>query len=694
MKKRLLPIVFSTIPIICAYAQVDTTQTLKEVEITAKYLSPVSVMGQSQSLRSLPMSVSVVNPMKIKELNITTIDQAMQQVTGVTTIVNDYMRSHYKSRGYNMSITYDGLPSYNSLALSQQFDLSFYEQVEVLRGVSSIIQGVPDGQSLGGVIHLMRKKAGRKFGLNTAASTGTWNNNRIEIDLNAPLTKDGKLRSRWVAFLHNREFFYDRSSVSKEGAYGIIEWDATPTTLLSLSYAYQRSNGDVLYNGLPALRETSDDNSRHHLNVARSFNPTPDWDYTKWKTQELMLSLGQQLSKDWRLTAKAGLKWQEQVNKYGFAGTVTSADTSSNYLRGYNDENLPRFASAIDLSGQFRLFRRNQQLFAGINLENFIDYKKTISAYYKTKFGDPFNVPDFQVPYDKLNLSKMRVRQDGLYAQLRLSPVEKVNISLGGRLSSVYAHMYDFSNSEWVKALRDEFHLSPFAGFTYDIIEPLTIYGSYSTIFVPQTERREDGSMLDPRNGFQTEAGLKSSFFNDHLRANFAFFYIRDDDRAYRVSPAPAYINGGRVENQGFELEIEAYPYKGLELSAGYTYLDTEITKSSDGDEGMAFSPVEPRHNFKFFATYRFKNGALKGLGLGANMMACSKSYASVFTPERSQAGYAIINAFASYDFTSRIGLYFNCNNLTDRKYYARVGGNGDYYGEPRNATICLRCSF
>lgn len=663
---------------------------IPEVQITAKYVSPVSVTGQTMPIRRIPQSVSVINPIRIKEMNITTIDQAMQMVTGVTTIANDNMRSQYKSRGYGMSIMTDGLPAYNSLALSQQFDLSFFEQIEVLRGVSGILQGVPDGQSLGGIINLVKKKTKRDLSIATTASVGSWNNFRGEIDLNAPFTKDGKLRSRWVLFLNNRNFFYDRSSMNKSGAYGVIDWDATRTTLLSLSYAYQHSHGDVLYNGLPALRATSDDNSRNLLPVDRSFNPTPDWDYTDWKTHEVMLGMDQKISDNWDVKGKAGMKWQYQENKCGFAGTVTAADSTSNYQRGYNDEKLPRFVSAIDLSGKFTLFNKVQNVFVGINYENFIDDKKYLSAYYKVKFGNPNLIPDFEVPYDKLNHSKMRVRQGGIYAQLRLALLDNLNMQLGTRVSSLFASMYDFKKTKWNEVIKEEHKLTPFAGITYDPIKPLTLYASYSSIFVPQTERKEDGSMLDPRTGYQVEVGAKTTFLDNRLSCNTALFYLQDDGRAYKTSPAPTYINGGRVENKGLELEVNAYPYKGLELSTSYTYLDTEITKSADDDEGLAFSPIEPKHSFKFFAAYRFD----MGISLGFNLMSQSTTYASVLTPERSQSSYTLVNSFVSYDVNKKLALYFNCNNLTDCEYYSRIGGNGDFYGDPRNFTFSVKCSF
>ena len=672
----------------------DSAVFLTDVVVSAKYLSPVSVAGQSMSIRSIPQSVSVVNPVRIKEMNIVTIDQAMQQVTGVTTIANDNMRSQYKSRGYSMSIMTDGLPAYNSLALSQQFDLAFFEQIEVLRGVSGMLQGVPEGSSLGGVINLVKKKAGKEFGINVLGSAGSWNNFRGELDINAPLTKDGRLRSRWVLFLNNREFFYERSDMKKEGAYGIIEWDATASTKLGLSYTYQYSKGNVLYNGLPAWRQDSNDPSRNTLPVRRSFNPTPDWDYTLWKTHEAMLNVEQKFGKNWKAVAKAGMKWQNQENKYGFAGTVSASDSTSNYQRGYNDEELPRFAVAVDVAGRFKMLNQIQNVFVGVNYENFIDDKRYLSAYYKTKFGNTFLVPDFEVPYSMLNKSKMRVRQGGIYAQLRLALLDNLNVNLGGRMSSVFASMYDFNGKKWVEALSEECRFAPYAAITYDPIDPVTLYASYSTIFVPQTERKEDGTMLDPREGYQMEIGAKSEFFRNRLTANVALFYIKDDGRAYKVSPAPAYVNGGCVENKGFEVEVNAFPYKGLELSAGYTFLDTEITKSSNGDEGLAFSPVEPKHSFRGSVVYRFEEGLLNGLAIGANVMSFSESYASVLTPERKQDAYTLLNGFVSYNVNKNLSLFFNCNNITDCVYYSRVGGNGDFFGDPRNFTLSARCSF
>ena len=393
------------------------------------------------------------------------------------------------------------------------------------------------------------------------------------------------------------------------------------------------------------------------------------------------------------MKARVNARWQNQESKYGFAGTVTEEDTTSNYLRGYNDENLPRFTAGVNVVGKFELFGRSHDVFVGVNYENFIDSKKFISAYYLVKFGNPSTVEDFEVPYANLDRTKMKICQGGVYAQLRLALLNNLLVNVGGRISSVCASMYDFERLDWVEAVKEECRITPLLGIAYDPVSYLTLYASYSTLFVPQTEKKDDGSILKPRIGYQVELGFKSGFCDNHITANMALFYLQDKDRAYKVSPKPTYVNAGKVENKGVEMELNAFPCKGLELAVGYTYLNTEIVKSADGDEGLAFSPIEPEHSFKLFVAY-YMNGVLRGLAFGVNTQVFSESYASVLTPERNQKAYMLLNGFVSYRVNKHISLYLNGNNITDCVYYSRLGGNGDFWGDPCNFTLCMRCDF
>ena len=63
------------------------------------------------------------------------------------------------------------------------------------------------------------------------------------------------------------------------------------------------------------------------------------------------------------------------------------------------------------------------------------------------------------------------------------------------------------------------------------------------------------------------------------------------------------------------------------------------------------------------------------------------------YIPEN-EGAYTLLNGFVSYKVNANLSLFLNCNNITDCVYYSRVGGNGDFFGDPRNFTLSARCSF
>jgi len=663
-----------------------------------------SITGEDAPVREIPQSVSIIDRERMEELNLTTVDEAMKQVTGVTVVAQDNTRSQYRARGYSMTVMTDGLPAYNSLANTPQFDLSFYEQVEVLRGPAGLLQGAPDGFGIGGLINLVKKRPTDKLGIQTTVSAGRWSNFRGEIDLNVPLNPSKTLRSRWMVFANDRDFFFDRSHLTKTGALGVIEWDITPSTLLSLSYSFQNIRSDAVYYGIPAVRQDGNDNSRNMFDAPRNFNPTPDWDYAKWETHDLFFYIKQTINDDWQASLKFDYRMQTGEAKQAIAGTI-NRDTppafpntlSTNYTRRYTTAELPRLAGALDVKGRFRLFKREHSNVAGFNVENFTDDRKATNDNNnrdRIEWGKQDTLSSV-FPQPALTPSKSRYTQFGLYDQLRVTIIEPLKVVLGGRLGSFYEKQYNFSTEEWKDGRKETFKFTPFAGIVYTPIKPLTVYASYSQVFVPQTEKKQDGSTVDPRTGMNIEAGAKSSFFDDILGVNLAYFFIRDVGRAYMVPGTSYYNNDGKVYNQGIDAEISVNLLeKSIELTAGYTWLKTKIVKSANtNEEGKPASTVEPEHSFKFLGSYNFRKGPLQGLSAGVGVTACGPKY--VFeTPERRQGGYAVLDIFASYAINSSLSINLNLNNITDTVYYARVGGDGDYFGEPFSFNLTLRGKF
>lgn len=694
-------------PSVYLYGQTDTTRTeiLGEAVISAHATLRTDIIGLNTTLKETPQSITVINPSRLQEMNIHTLDEVMQQVVGVSTIAYDNMRTTFRSRGYQMGVLYDGMPAYQSLSISQQLDLSFYEQIDVLRGPVGLMQGVPHGLEMGGLVNLVKKSAQKEFCLKAGINYGSWNNWRTQTDINVPITRDGRVRTRWVAFGQTRHFFYDRSKQWKAGIYGTFDFDITPTTYLAISYTLQHAHSDILYNGIPASRVDGNDQSRNITVVPRNTNLTPDWDYTNWRTQDFFLKASQKLGKRWQIVAKANYRTQSQTNQFGFPGTISTSTSSSNYQLGYNEESIPRISAMADIHGAFDLLGLEQYAIVGGCFEQFGDKKRGTSFYQNFTFTDytdlvnQVNAADITDAvlqnYNNLPLSNMRITQGGAYAQLRFSFWEPLHLILGGRLGKVKADMYNFTDEKWNNVINDKVRFIPYAGVVFTPIKPITVYASYSNLYSPQTNQRADGSFIDPNIGQQAEVGVKTSFLDNRLCVNVAGFLMSDSGRAYKTDPKQGYWeNGGRVDCKGVETEATLTLIPGLNMIAGYTFLDTKITKSSSGDEGLAWSPIEPRHSGKLFGTYTIQNGPVKGLSAGTGLMAFSTRTASVLTPERKQDPYAIWNLYLSYSFLKHFMVNVSLNNVLDVKYYSRVGGNGDFYGDPRNFLIGLNVNF
>jgi len=102
--------------------------------------------------------------------------------------------------------------------------------------------------------------------------------------------------------------------------------------------------------------------------------------------------------------------------------------------------------------------------------------------------------------------------------------------------------------------------------------------------------------VLDPNDAFYEpeellnyEAGLKTSWLDNRLRVNAAYFHMIYKDRINQVlvpdvrSPqgtSTLVVNQGEAKVDGVELELSAALTEGLSLNLAYTFLDTRFTDS------------------------------------------------------------------------------------------------------------------
>lgn len=237
----------------------------------------------------------------------------------------------------------------------------------------------------------------------------------------------------------------------------------------------------------------------------------------------------------------------------------------------------------------------------------------------------------------------------------------------------------------------------PYAGLVYDLDKTYALYGSYSQIFQPQTQRDASGGLLKPVQGDQYEAGIKASYFDDRVIATFAFYSLTQQNRAMLdpSSPTPTvYFAQGKARAQGVEAEISGRVTDRWNLFAGYTFTDTKNYDSSTNIGGVAFTTIAPKHLFKLWNTYVLPFDSDKWT-IGGGVYASSKFYTQDAGGQLVAPGYATFSASIAYKIDEHFTASVMVDNIFDKTYIRSLTGttNG-FYGDPRTFIAKLQAKW
>jgi outer-membrane receptor for ferric coprogen and ferric-rhodotorulic acid len=673
------------------------TRLLPELVISAGnegYKSDrITVAGKVPlSAREIPNSVSVVTRQQMDDENMVTVADALAMATGVTVIPNDATQSQYSARGYSLNVANDGMPAYSGLGGYQQFDLAIYERVEVLRGPAGLLQGSGDP---GGVVNLVRKRAKSEYAFSGALSVGSWNNVRTELDVTGPLNEDKSLRGRAVLSMQDRDYFYSSAHDQKQLGYGILEYDLSSQTTVSLSATLQKDDGPAYYGG-PAY------SNGNFLNISRSTNLYPSWARTEWYTQEFTGEVEHHFDKQWVAKARVSTRHQDFYWKDAIPSSVNAATNTLNYSRRVGDFNYDRDAIDLYVNGPFELLGRTHNLLLGYNYDKLVTTGRKGSGTSVTgvTLGDLSQITEPYIAFSSGSESK--TVQSGFYGQTRLSLSDPLTLVVGGRYSDFNASSHNMSPSTptaWKQGARESDRLTPYGGLVYDVNKSLSLYASYADIFIPQTDRTYSGEVLKPRVGSQYEVGTKADLFDGKLSATLALFDIRDRNRSYEDPDHPDYyLAMGEVESKGWETEVSGKPAPTWDVVASYTRLDTKYLKDDDpAYQGQSLSNWYPHHTFKLWNKYRFTNPQLAGFSVGLGVIAMSGYAGNGSTSTLKQGGYALVNAQVGYRINRNYALDLSVYNLFDRTYHtagARTLNSYNGYGEPRSMMLTMRVNY
>ena len=669
-------------------------EPLEEIFVTAvrESRSTRGAIVLPSALIDTPQSVTIVDAEMMQDLGLDDANRLLGYVTGVNVEVVETDRTYYNARGFDIkSMQVDGIGLPFNWNVVGKLDTFIYDKVEVIRGANGLLTGTGNPS---GTVNYIRKRPTNEFQASFEASSGSWDNWRIEGDVSGPLTKSASWAGRLVAATQGGDSYLDLYSHDRDVVYGVLEGQVGERGTVTLGYTQQNSKSDgVLWGALPMLYTDG-----RQTDFGRSTSTSMDW--TQWDTTSRtgFVEATYALPADWKAQATVTYNDYDEDSElfyvYAYPGLDPVTGLGLYGWPGKYRSTSERTLFDATLSGSYPLGGRTHDLVLGLNVSNSDnDYHSwpapgddpawgalpSFPGWTGREIARPqFGSPELQSDWNT------EVRR--LYAVTRLRPADALDLVLGVNAIDVESSGYSFDEPQD----SEDREASPYLGVIYRITPSLNAYASYSDIFEPQPEIDANLQPLGAAKGESYEAGLRGEFLDRRLFASLALFRAVQDNYAeyagFDAEAGLSYYEGVDVTSTGFELEVSGHVTDQWWLLAGYTDLDLE---DDDGEDARTFIP---RHTFNL--TTRYTPRPIPGLRLGGAIKWQDDIHLDTDAGVIREEARSVWSLFASYEFAKRYELALTVDNLTDEKYLASLYWDQAFYGAPRSVTATVRMGF
>lgn len=690
------------------FTLLESFSELKEIVITTgkknKFASKKSNVVAKMPLNYLenPQVYTSIPKVLFVEQMITDIGFALKNSAGLYKInnnrgINIDGASYYSLRGFRTEVSMmDGLPAQTN----GEIDPSNIEKVEVIKGPSGTLFGGAV-TSFGGLINLVTKKPVDTLGGEIAYTGGTFGLNRLTLDVYGPASKDKKLLFRLNGAYQYQGSFQDAGFRKSVFFAPVIEYNASDRLKLSLNtsfYTAEATSPSVVF-----------------LNRTRQFiAKTPqelnfDWkrSYTsndltmKTPTVNIQGKIDYKLSDNWtsQTVYSSNNRRSSGFYQYQFIRGATSDEMVERNISLQNSSNIATNIQQ-NFMGDFKVAGLRNRLVVGLDYlnqkinNNFSPYilfdnvsalqadnkyvtisRPAVEAKLASSTSAPTKTESISNVYSAYASNILNVT-DKLLAILSLRVDRFQNKGTLNQATNDYV-----ANSKYMQTA-----VSPKFGLVYQVVkDEISVFANYMNGFrnvAPVSQPLADISgTFKPQQANQFEAGVKMDLFRNRLSLTASYYDIKvkntirtevwvRENVNYNIT-----VQNGNQNSKGFEVEVIANPFAGLNIIAGYGYNDSKLTKSSVALEGRRPAEAGPAHLANLWMSYTLDQGSLKGLGLGfgGNYVGKHLTANSAVTGIFTLPAYTLINATAFYD-AKRYRLGLKVDNLTDRLYFTGQG--------------------
>jgi iron complex outermembrane recepter protein len=682
----------------------DSNEPELEINVIGTLRNPYrvktsGVTGTNTPIIETPFAVQVIPQAIIRDQQVRELKDALTNVSGViyNGDVSNRSGNTFSIRGFSGgTVLQDGFRRFGSdgEGSSQPItEVTTLEQIEVLKGPASILYGAIEP---GGVINTVSKKPLANPFYEVEIQGGSGNLVRPRFDVSGPLTADGKLLYR-VNGLYQTSNSYTIATQpdQKVSIAPTIAWKIDDKTNINFSVGYIAANRPTEF-GLPAIGTSV-------ANVPRDRILTEPSDTVTNKSVNIGYKLDRQLNSNWKLSN--AFRYSSYEYDFGVIAVPLSFDEPTlTANRGFasQDGQTRDYSFQTSLTGEFATGDVKHTLLTGVDYVNRNSRISTVLDFTPRPL-DLFNPTYGIVKPSESSLPAFggntgNGNSFGFYLQDQVAISKNLKLLAGVRYDTLSQTTVNIPGAavDPGESSINASALTPRFGLLYQLNDKLSLYGSYSQSFTPNSATTSSGAILEPQRGKGYEFGVKSDLLDGKLFATLAYFDISKQNVPGTDPNNPLFsIAIGEQRSRGIELDVAGEIAPGWKVIATYAYTNADVTADSDPlNVGKKLSGV-PEHAASLWTTYEIGQGNLKGLGFGAGMTFKGDRQGDLANTFR-LGSYVTADAAIFYKRDDwRFGLNFK--NIGDLKYVesnfaSRAVGND--FGEPFSVSASVGVEF
>jgi len=604
-------------------------------------------------------------------------------------------------------------------------DLVGVESVDILKGPRSALFGRGEP---GGTVNLVTKRPKFETGGYVKGTVGSWNQYRLEGDLQTQAGENDDLGIRLVGFFEDAESFREGVETKKLGFYpsATLNFGETATVTYEFEYTDQE---------LPQDRGVV---------FAEDFGFSPRDVFVGESVPIDTEVLGHQLEaefdfdENWSLLTGAGYRETSLEGgafepQFGSRQTFRGdGQTISRFFR-FRDFESDYLTLRAEVSGEFDTGGLRHRLIFGVDYDEF-ENTLFIQRDRPNPRGDflgdgrtpseatPEEAADFLL-LDVLNPVLGNVLTNGIgpntnrnevlsgfgfYIQDQIDITDKLQIRIGGRFDDFEQDLTQLGAANPPTRTLTDSRFSPQVGAVYSVNDGFSLYATYGEGFRQQGGVDFFGDQFDPNLTDSIEGGFKADLghFFDGIDGSATVAIFQVDQSNILVNDTREGTSGftslpaGEARSRGLEFDANAIFDNDLNLWLSYAYTDAEFRNSFRDNDQFGFAidvgdPLinAPQHQLTLQLSKGFEIADMSA-EVGGGLLYVDDQNGFVGS-DFTLPSYTTVRVFGEIEPAENISLRLNVDNLFDETFY--TNSFADVWvqpGAPRRFRASVAYSF